>query len=630
MEKMALAQCQLVVAGIILSKINITACELTVSLAEIATAEIYFQSSTSAYQQWLNETASINLDHTTVFEGIVTHVYKSEKTCPSTFKLTLRTRLITLTRKSHNRIFTKQTSKSIIQSLLENSGIGAVFHCNEKPIRFPLFTQYKQTDFDCLKQISQLTGGWFYEDKNKMIIADHHTPQKPTPLTYLKQGGLNSNSACVFKITHKKQLLSNSISGLDYNPETAQLTLKNTRKCTSPSTGEWLYFANHAQSAHRQRQQLAYLQHAPAAALRISSNYPNLKVGQSICIQQHPLLKANNLYHIIAINHHWEMYYSNHCLLYPSTQIFRQAPAKRRYFGLQSAVISAKQANTPTLDTLGRYQIQMPYQDKPIDAPLIRHMVQLTGPNFGQHFPLHEKTEVALAYVNGDINSPIILGSLTNTKNKDIVTHNNATEHLIKTRSEQTLCFDDNKKNPTLLIKNKQHALTFSRKPAKLSLSNTNGNVQITTEKNFFQACGHSYQQNTLGSAFTAIKQQYHLHASTLQLNSETNSLQMRAEKNININSKTTLKKTTQHYRLQTQQLTLNTEQYDEQGAKQHKTSAQSIQMNTGDAFKLVCGNSEILFDKKGNISLSSKQINLHCKHLKNLAKKTLFDPENT
>ena len=49
----------------------------------------------------------------------------------------------------------------------------------------------------------------------------------------------------------------------------------------------------------------------------------------------------------------------------------------------------------------------------------------------GMHFPLLAGTEVALAYVNGDPDRPIILGALPNPLTPNVVTSSNSTRNRI-------------------------------------------------------------------------------------------------------------------------------------------------------------------------------------------------------
>lgn len=95
-------------------------------------------------------------------------------------------------------------------------------------------------------------------------------------------------------------------------------------------------------------------------------------------------------------------------------------------------------------DEYGRYQIRLPFvreryegyknsawlrQSTPYAAAGARSGVDTAG----MHFPLREGTEVLIAFLNGDTDYPVIVGSLPNTEAPSVVSSKNAREHVLRT-----------------------------------------------------------------------------------------------------------------------------------------------------------------------------------------------------
>jgi type VI secretion system secreted protein VgrG len=73
----------------------------------------------------------------------------------------------------------------------------------------------------------------------------------------------------------------------------------------------------------------------------------------------------------------------------------------------------------------------------------IRMCQSSAGPDYGMHFPLHIGTEVAVAYIDGDPDRPLIVGAPPNAANGAFIHSARATRSAIRTRSGVILDFED-------------------------------------------------------------------------------------------------------------------------------------------------------------------------------------------
>jgi type VI secretion system secreted protein VgrG len=99
------------------------------------------------------------------------------------------------------------------------------------------------------------------------------------------------------------------------------------------------------------------------------------------------------------------------------------------------------------VDDLGCYRIIFPFdtvQRPPGRSSCpVRLVTPYGGPTEGFHFPLRTKTQVMIAFHNGDPDRPVILGPLYDAVQKSVVTHGNRSVNMISTVSGITIKMND-------------------------------------------------------------------------------------------------------------------------------------------------------------------------------------------
>lgn len=127
----------------------------------------------------------------------------------------------------------------------------------------------------------------------------------------------------------------------------------------------------------------------------------------------------------------------------------RRAPVPR-IEGVLSAMIEPQEdgvvGNTAQLDEHGRYRVKFRFDTTELDGRAscpVRLVHQTTGPDYGMHFPLKPGIEVAVAFVNGDPDRPVILGALHNASVPAPVRDQNAKFSVVRTESGITMKMRD-------------------------------------------------------------------------------------------------------------------------------------------------------------------------------------------
>lgn len=114
--------------------------------------------------------------------------------------------------------------------------------------------------------------------------------------------------------------------------------------------------------------------------------------------------------------------------------------------GVMVAKVEGFKGSPAHLDEQGRYVLRMPFDEKnegtETSCPV--HSVQnFMGEDCGIHFPLRKDTPVLIAFENGDIDKPVILGALPDETHESQAVKENSHQNIIKTISGIKFLLDD-------------------------------------------------------------------------------------------------------------------------------------------------------------------------------------------
>ncbi|MES3518351.1 MAG: phage baseplate assembly protein V [Natronomonas sp.] len=113
--------------------------------------------------------------------------------------------------------------------------------------------------------------------------------------------------------------------------------------------------------------------------------------------------------------------------------------------GMQGVVVAVVTDNEDPKD-LGRVRLQFPWRDADDESYWARIATPMAGDEYGSYFLPEVDDEVLVAFENGDIHRPYVVGSLWNGKQEPPRKndgHNDVRE--IRTRSDHRITFDDDR-----------------------------------------------------------------------------------------------------------------------------------------------------------------------------------------
>ncbi|WP_018259000.1 phage baseplate assembly protein V [Halomicrobium katesii] len=115
--------------------------------------------------------------------------------------------------------------------------------------------------------------------------------------------------------------------------------------------------------------------------------------------------------------------------------------------GIQGVVVAIVTNNEDPKD-MGRVKLRYPWRDADDESYWARIATPMSGDQYGTYFLPEVDDEVLVAFENGDIHKPYVVGSLWNGKQKPPQKNEGKNKtREIRSRSEHRLTFEDDSKN---------------------------------------------------------------------------------------------------------------------------------------------------------------------------------------
>lgn len=153
----------------------------------------------------------------------------------------------------------------------------------------------------------------------------------------------------------------------------------------------------------------------------------------------------------------------------------RSRSTDRRFYGVVEGIVVA---NGDKKGKEGRVKLKFPWFDEQMVTEWCRVRQPYAGNGYGAFFVPEEGDEVLVAFIQGDMRFPIILGGLYNGKDKPPTWRDGQTkdEKLIRTKGKHELLFDDSKNKEKIRLKTaKSHVALLDDHNKAISVTSTGG-----------------------------------------------------------------------------------------------------------------------------------------------------------
>ena len=138
----------------------------------------------------------------------------------------------------------------------------------------------------------------------------------------------------------------------------------------------------------------------------------------------------------------------------------RSRTADQRYFGVYEAIVTGN--NDPSKE--GRAQVRFPWFDEQMTTEWCRVQQFYAGNDYGAFFVPEVGDEVLVAFIQGEMHFPVILGGLYNGQDKSPSAHaSDKDQKMIRTKGRHEILLDDTQGDEHVRIKTKAgHEITLN------------------------------------------------------------------------------------------------------------------------------------------------------------------------
>ena len=347
------------------------------------------------------------------------------------------------------RIFEKKTTKEIVETVLKDHDVPVTFRTADTPGR-PFTMQYNESGLDFVSRLLQ-EEGWFYffsdEDclgeklekipAGSVIVSDRITSLGKSDLGRVKLG--SSEDADVLASWQPGRTTSHGkVRQEDYDPEHPDTPLNGEARTTQPASGASARNAYHwpalvlkqDDAALRARHRMEAAEVEAALAHGTGFN-PGFTAGSRIEVTEGFNATAFVLHSVShqVTDETWRNApdrpsYSNSFTAFPAKMLWRPARTIRRprMEGIYSGTVMGPEGQEIHTDELGRVKVKFRWDHRSdataSDGAWVRVMQAWAGANAGWSFIPRVGTEVAISFMDGDPDRPVVIGQFHNGNEK--------------------------------------------------------------------------------------------------------------------------------------------------------------------------------------------------------------------
>ncbi|NUP12082.1 MAG: type VI secretion system tip protein VgrG [Polyangiaceae bacterium] len=160
--------------------------------------------------------------------------------------------------------------------------------------------------------------------------------------------------------------------------------------------------------------------------------YPHLMPGAAFIVADHAESSLNREYTTVRVDHEGhspeggtkrDRAYEARVVLAPRQTPLRPKPARRVYArGLETATVIGPPGEEIHTDTRGRIQVRFHWDIETDAMPPVTAWLRVAqswaGPGYGANFTPRVGNEVLVGFIDGDVDKPIVVGSVHNAENR--------------------------------------------------------------------------------------------------------------------------------------------------------------------------------------------------------------------
>lgn len=387
------------------------------------------------------------------------------------YRLVLVPRLWFLGQTVDCRVFQQKTTVDILKQMFSDAGLTDVTLPSPGATR-DYTVQFNESDLTFASRLMEEEGYFYFfehsSSAHQLIVANQASAFKDIAGATLHLGG-DSDATLITGWSRPAQTARGKMTLKDYDPTKPDTVLKADKPTTLKTAGaaqrdDFRWPANTFESgtvSNRAQWEMEAAE-AHAALFDGGSRFGKLVPGGKVKLASRPASTYDNTYVIRSVSHHatddtWLTQgapptYGNTCSFFPVSVPWRQPflTPRPRMDGIHTAIVlgpnSAAGAEVKSqsgeeiyTDALARVKIRF-YWDHRAEAAggqsvWARVIQPWAGKGWGAQFIPRVGTEVAVAFVDGDPDRPIVVGGLYNGRDTPIYSESDKTKLGFRTRS---------------------------------------------------------------------------------------------------------------------------------------------------------------------------------------------------
>ena len=380
--------------------------------------------------QAVSVTATDEQGNKSYFHGIVTR-FRQEGLA---YTADVHPKLQQLTLASDNRIFQNMTAPDIVTKVLQEQGVTDLQNSLTGTYNQREYcVQYNETAFNFVSRLLEEEGIFYYfehaQDKHTLVLADH--PPNCPDCANLSSVNFRTASEkawgdadVVTSAALEQALVSAKYQATDYDFTAPTTSLLSNVTGSGGSVGQ-IYEYPGLYTKKNDGDTLGKIRidelQSLAKTLTGGGNCRTFRTGHKFTLAAHPRQDLNAEYLLYAVSHQGARNeYANNFIGFPSSASFtpHRVAVKPRISGTQTAVVVGKSGEEIWTDQYGRIKVQFFWdqlgKNDENSSCWIRVAQGWAGKNWGAMWLPRIGLEVVVAFLDGDPDRPLVVGSVYN------------------------------------------------------------------------------------------------------------------------------------------------------------------------------------------------------------------------
>ena len=348
------------------------------------------------------------------------------------------------------RVYQAKSAADILMGMLGDMGVTDfdLRIYGAKPVR-EYTVQFNESDLQFATRLLE-EEGWYYffehgPTAHKLVVTDANTGFTATPGARLRFDSIASSADVLATWRRPHRVAHGQVSMRDYDPAAPDKQLSGQQ--TTVLTGHagagsrdvfvWPARTTETKTASDRAKLVMEAAEAEASLAETGGTFGALFAGGRFVLAQDPGTGAADVAYVVQRIRHtaqdgsWVSggappSYANAFSAFPVAVPWREAMStpRPRMEGLHPAVVIGPSSDDIHTDDQGRVKVRFFWDhraDATHDASVWARVVQpWAGPGWGAQFIPRVGTEVAVAFMNGDVDYPVVVGGFYNGRDKPI------------------------------------------------------------------------------------------------------------------------------------------------------------------------------------------------------------------